>query len=97
MIRLKQGVFLIVSPENDRIIRSIDEALHVFNLHATVTSGFDGVHKRISKHLRNEAVDFRISDWPAALRNAILQEISRSGSDLRYMLEVDHLHVETLP
>jgi len=78
------------------LIRSVDEALHDFGLHAFITSGMEGVHTRASKHFKSQAVDFRLV-WALERRDLVLQAIkNKFGTRAKYILEPDHLHTETL-
>jgi len=82
--------------EIDFIVNAVHMALHKFALHAVITSGMEGSHRRASKHFKSEAVDFRIV-WPAAQRDAVLKAImDMLKPRARYILETDHLHVETV-
>lgn len=85
---------VVFTPENDAIIRRVDEALHEFGLHAFLTSGAEGVHRHASKHFNNAAVDFRIV-WTEAQAPAVLERIKQKlPPGFRLLRETLHLHVE---
>lgn len=87
-------VLLHYTPEVDRLCRMVDEVLHGFGLHAVITSGMEGTHKRQSKHYSGRAVDFRIN-WPSGKRTEFFEMLQkRMGSEAKYILESDHLHTE---
>lgn len=84
------------TPEVARLVEAVDASLHTLNLHAFITSGMEGTHKRGSKHYRGEAVDFRVN-WSPSYRAQFFEELTkRLGGWGRYILETDHLHTETI-
>jgi hypothetical protein len=89
-------VLIMWTPEVDLLVGIVDETLHMFGLHAVVTSGMEGTHSRKSKHYRGYAVDFRVN-WTKTQEKAFLTALSKKleGSG-RAILETDHLHVETI-
>jgi hypothetical protein len=100
MIQIKGGsvppVLLQWTPEVELLTGIVDEVLHGFGLHAFLTSGMEGTHRRQSKHYRGEAVDFRIV-WSPAQRAPLFMALEkRLVGTGRYFLESDHLHVETI-
>jgi hypothetical protein len=96
-VRLKVApapIMLVVSSANAAIINAVAAALQPFGLTPCVTSGIDGVHSRSSKHYANQAVDFRVADWPDAKRDSILKAIHDTlPANFKYIWEGDHLHV----
>jgi len=89
-------VLLMWTDETRFLAEAVDAALHDFALHALITSGMEGVHRRASKHYKAEAVDFRIV-WTTVQRDGILRAIlGRFGPRGRFILESDHLHTETV-
>lgn len=100
MIFVKQDsvppVLLHYTPDVAMLVETVDTVLHTFGLHAFVTSGMDGTHKRGSQHYEGKAVDFRIN-WGANNRAQFFELLTRAfGSRARYILESDHLHTETI-
>ena len=99
MIQIKPDsvppVLLQYTAQTDFLTKAVDEALHPLGLHAFLTSGMEGTHTRDSKHYRGEAVDFR-KVWTAAQETVFLQRLTKQlGTRGKYILESDHLHVET--
>jgi len=89
-------VLLHYTPDVADLIKTVDDILHTFNLHAFVTSGMEGTHKRASKHYDGKAVDFRVN-WGSHIRADFFSLLSKAfGSRMRYILETDHLHTETV-
>lgn len=93
---LKTWAQVLMTPELEHMISTVDTALHAFGLHAVITSGLDGVHKRPnSRHYRSEALDFRISDWPPDKTEYLTTIIRRNiGTGYFVLLHKTHLHIE---
>ena len=89
-------VLVMWTPEVELLVGIVDECLHMFGLHAVVTSGMEGTHSRSSKHYRGYAVDVRVN-WTKQQEKAFLtvleKKLAGSGRAIR---ESDHLHVETI-
>ena len=65
------------------------------NYEMTITSGNDGVHKKDSKHYKNEAVDIRTRDIEENKKELTRLWIKRwLGSNYDVILENDHIHIE---
>jgi len=89
-------VMLMWTDETRFLAEAVDATLHDFALHALITSGIEGTHRRASKHYKAEALDFRIV-WSPVQRDGVLRALGgRLGPRGRYILESDHLHTETV-
>jgi len=100
MVIIKAGsvppVLLNYTEDVAWLVEMVDAALHEVGLHAFITSGMDGTHKRASEHYAGRAVDFRIN-FTQQHREVFFKELTRRfGSRARYILETDHLHTEVI-
>ena len=64
----------------------------------TITSANDGLHKKNSKHYKNEAIDIRTRDMSE--QNKVLTKVwikKWLGMNYDVVLESDHIHIEYDP
>jgi len=95
---IKVFASLLMTPELEKAVNVVDTVLHGFGLHAVITSGNDGRHSNDSFHYRNQALDFRKSDWPKQHVLHIVDLIKNNlGPGYDCVLELTHLHVEYDP
>jgi len=87
-------------PEILAAMKIADEiSQRLFGIEGVITSGFDGKHKKGSKHYTGEAFDWRISHYNKKDVQTLYEALkSELGSDYDVVLhEGSHIHIEYDP